>query len=208
MKAEGAQPLLEVLTAKKSAIVKQWLARTLQTYPEHTSRFLSQEKDAFRNPVGHALGEALPALFDQLVKGSDTATLSGLLDPILRIRAVQDFSAAQAVAFILALKQVVREALHFPPHPPLSPGYPLGAGEDTQRVPGEGANQLEALAILESRIDAMALLAFDLYMRCREQLDEIRANEAKRRLSVWERMHKGQAARGESSCMRHWPWEQ
>jgi hypothetical protein len=189
MGSEGAQPLLEALAAKKGAIVREWLMRTLQTYPEHTSRFLLQEKDPFRNPVWQTLREAFPVLFDQVVKGSDRPTLSRLLDPIVRIRAVQDFTAGQAMAFLFVLKKVVREALHFPPHPPLSPGYPLGAGEDTQRVPGEGANQLEALAILESRIDEMALLAFDLFMKCRERIYEIKANEAKRRIYVLERMY-------------------
>ncbi len=192
MKAESAQPPLEALASKRSVIISEWLMCTLQTYPENTSRFLSQEKDIFRNPVGQTLREAFPALFDEVIKGSDHPTLCRLLDPIVRMRAVQDFSAAQAVAFIFALKRVVRKALHFSPHPPLSP---LG-GEDTQRVPGEGARQLDALAILESRIDEMALLAFDLYMRCREQIYEIKANEARRRLSVLGRIRGDGPRRG------------
>lgn len=200
MEGQGAERLMRALAAKKRALVEAWLARTLQSYPAHTSRFLSEEKDPFRNPVGCTLAEALPALFDQVVEGVDAARTSDILDPVVRIRAVQDFSAAQAVAFILALKQVVREAMPFPPRPPLSPGtgYPLGEvrEEDTQRVPGEGANQLEALTILENRIDAMALVAFDLYMRCREQLYEIRANEARRRLFVLDRMRGDGAGTG------------
>jgi hypothetical protein len=168
MKDEGAQPLLEALVAKKGAIVKEWLARTLQTYPEHTSRFLSQEKDPFRNPVGHTLRETLPALFDRLVEGADAATVTRLLDPIVRIRAIQDFSAGQAVAFVFLLKRVMREAL----------------GDDAVQGPnGEG------LAVVEARIDEMALLAFDLFMKCREQIYEIKTNEAKRRLFVLDRMH-------------------
>ncbi len=35
----------------------------------------------------------------------------------------------------------------------------------------------------------MALLGFDLFMRCRERIYEIKANEAKRRLYVLERMY-------------------
>ncbi len=176
MWAEGAQPLRETLAAKKGAIVTEWLTRTLRTYPEQTCRFLSQEKDPFRNPVGHVLAEALPALFDQAVQGPDAALLPRLLDPVVRMRAVQDFSAAQAVAFLFLLKQVIREALHSPPQPPLSPG----GGADN----GEGVAPGESLAALDARIDQMALLAFDLFMRCREQLYEIRAREARRRFEV------------------------
>ncbi len=39
----------------------------------------------------------------------------------------------------------------------------------------------EELAALESRIDDMALLAFDLFMGCREKIYELRANEVRNR---------------------------
>jgi hypothetical protein len=176
MKAEGAPPLMEALAAKKSAIIRAWLARAFQTYPGNTSRFLGQENDPFRNPVGHTLREAFPVLLDAVLGGADTVGVTSALDGIVRIRAVQNFTAGQAVAFVFLLKPVIRETLHFPPHPPLSP---LG-GEDK----GEGANQLEDLAVLERRIDEMALLAFDLFMKCRERIYEIKANEARRRIEI------------------------
>ena len=173
MKPEAARPLAEALAAKKDAIVKEWLARTLQTYPEHTSRFLAQEKDPFRNPIGHTVREALPALFDELLGNMDAARLTPVLDGLVRIRAVQDFSAGQAVAFLFVLKRVLRDAV----------------GGQLQWVPdGEG------LAVLEARIDEMALLAFDLFMRCRERLYEIRVNEARRRMVLPERMQRMRTA--------------
>lgn len=163
----GAERLTSALALKKRAIVEAWLARTLQSYPEHTYRFLSQETDPFRNPVGHALAAALPALFDRVIEGVEAARTSDILDPVVRIRAVQDFSAAQAVAFIFLLKRVMRETL----------------GDELRCDP-----QGEALATIEARIDDIALLAFDLFMKCREQLYEIRANETRRRLFVLDRM--------------------
>src|SRR3990172_3811632 len=125
MPEAGAPPLMEALAARKDAIVRAWLARTLETYPERTSRLLAQEKDPFRNPVGHALKEALPALFDELLGAVDAGRLATLLDGIVRIQAVQDFTAGQAVAFVFALKKVIREELGRPPH--LYP-LPLGGG--------------------------------------------------------------------------------
>ncbi len=186
MDGESARLLMGTLTARRDAIVQEWLARTLRSYPEHTGRFLVQERDPFRNPVGQTLRDALPALFDEIVGGMDSAALRRLLDPIVRIRAVQDFTAGQAVAFLFLLKPVVREALQSPPHPPLSP---LG-GEDR----GEGAKQNDDLAALDERIDQMTLLAFDLFMRCREQVYEIKANEARRRVCLLERMQRGDPA--------------
>lgn len=146
------------LEEKGSAILKQWIARTLQSYADQTSRFLLDEKDPFRNPVGHALKEGLPVLFEELAGGMDAARITPALDSIVRIRAVQDFTASQAVAFVFLLKKIVHEEL---------------AGEN--------------LAALEERIDELALLAFDLFMKCREKIYEIKANEARRRVFVMER---------------------
>ena len=175
MQGMDGQRLMEALAATKSAIVKEWLARTLESYPKHSCRFLSQEKDPFRNPVGVTLAEAFGALFDQLIEGPEATTLSRLLEPIVRIRAVQDFSPSQAVAFLFLLKRVMRGTL----------------GDELRCDPhGEG------LAMVEARIDDMALLAFDLFMKCREQICQIKANEAKRRTFVWERLHRGRPDAG------------
>ncbi len=157
--AAGPAPLTGALAARKDAIVRAWLARTLETYPERTARFLAREPDPFRNPVGQALKEALPALFDELLGAMDGGRLAPLLDGIVRIRAVQDFTPSQAVAFVFLLKQAIREE---------------GGGE--------------GLAAVDGRIDEVALLAFDLFMRCRDQMSAIKADEARRRTSLLERM--------------------
>ncbi len=169
MDRDGPQPLLEVLLAKKRAIVDEWLARTLRSYPEHSGRFLSQERDPFRNPVGSTFKDALPLLVDAVLGGVDTARVTPALDGIVRIRAVQDFTPGQAIAFVFLLRPVIR---------------------DTLGTQGQAGPDRDALATLESRIDALALLAFDLFMRCREHIYEIRANEARRRIFVLERRHR------------------
>jgi hypothetical protein len=43
------------------------------------------------------------------------------------------------------------------------------------------------LELLDSRIDELALMAFDLYVKYRERIYEAKANEAKRRVYVLER---------------------
>jgi RsbRD-like negative regulator of sigma factor len=187
MTLEGADPLLDALRARKGAIVRAWLGRTLGTYPDQSSRFLDREKDPFRNPVGHTLKEGLAALFDELLGGMDSEKVTTLLDGIVRIRAVQDFTAAQAVAFPFHLKNVIRESLHSAPRPPLS----LSRGEEK----GEEGSRPDALTSLEDRIDQMTLLAFDLFMRCRESIYEVRANETRRRLYLLERMHESNLPR-------------
>ncbi len=130
----------------------------LETYPADTSRFLKKQKDRFANPVGSAISQGIEGLFDELLQGMDSGRVSTFLDNIIKVRAVQDFSPSQAMAFIFLLKKVIREEL---------------GGE----IQEDGL--AEELLRLESRIDILALLSFDIYMKCREKIYEIRVNEVK-----------------------------
>ena len=108
-----------------------------------TVRLLLREKDAFRNPVGHALRKELPVLTAELLGEMDQARVSAALESIVRIRAVQNFSASESVGFVFLLKGILRERWK---------------GREEER------------AAVEARIDAAALMAFDLYMKCREKI--------------------------------------
>jgi RsbT co-antagonist protein rsbRD N-terminal domain len=149
---------------KIRAIAERWLALTFETYPPAARRFLLDEKDPFRNPVGAALREGIPRLAGELCGAMNGDAIARALEGIVRIRAVQDFSASQAVAFLFLAKQALREA----------------GGSD---------------AGLERRVDEMALTAFDLYVRCREQVFEVRLGESRRQFGVLERIYSGQEGR-------------
>ena len=150
-------PFPASLANRRDILVKKWFDGIVQTYPESTTRFLTQEKDPFRNPIGHTLKKSLSALFDGLVNPKEPVLLTPELNDIVRMRAVQDITAGQAASFPFLLKKVLREE----------------CAAEVSHYPDEYAN-------LEARIDEMALLAFDLYMKSREQLFEIKYNEAKR----------------------------
>ncbi len=152
--------LLKQLSRKKSGIVNIWFDRIIATYPVDTAQFLASQKDPFANPVGQTTRQNIEAIFDQIVSTADPGTARELLDPIIRIRAIQDFTPAKAISWIFDLKDIIREtpALH--------------AGD------GQG---LEELARLERRIDQFGLLAFDIYMQCREKIYELKANEMRAR---------------------------
>lgn len=154
----GAQ-LKEVLEKKKAVIVKEWFGQVVDTYPADTSRFLKNQKDPFDNPVGSTTITGLDGLFDELLgETADHARMISLLDPIIRIRAVQDFTPSRAAGFIFFLKKIIRKH--------------TDAGE---------AKTLAALSRLDERIDELGLLGFDIYMKCRETLMEMKANEMKNR---------------------------
>lgn len=150
--------LESLLSQKKSAIVKKWFNAILETYLAETAKFLSSQKDQFANPVGSTVSHEIENIFQELLQaqGFDREKVSPFLDKIIRIRAIQEFSPSQAVAFVFFLKKVIREVLAF----------------DIQK------NQLsEELLALEARIDDLALLSFDIYMKCREKLYELKAND-------------------------------
>jgi hypothetical protein len=152
--------LAEYLSQHRDAIIDQWLDRIVEAYPDRTAQFLKTERDRFRNPVGHALKVQLPILFAALLGEDVGDKLDGAVDAIVRVRSVQDMTASQAATFVYLLKNVVREAVH----DSLSP-------EDT----------IEELLDFESRIDGLALAAFDNIVACKEKIFEIRAMEAKLR---------------------------
>jgi RsbT co-antagonist protein rsbRD N-terminal domain len=146
----------------KAAIAKEWLKQTAATYPLQTVDFLLREKDPFRNPVGHALRTQLPLITEELLGEMDRTRLSAALESIVRIRAVQNFSASQSVEFIFLLKRILRE----------------------------GWKQLEEdRVVLEDRIEQAALMAFDLYMKCREKIYEVMADEARRSVAQVEKIY-------------------
>lgn len=152
---------LEKLYAdRKTAILNKWFDLTIETYPEETARFLKNKKNRFANPVGYILSQEIEPVLDGLFKGVDLETLRPFLENIIRIRAVQDLSASQALAFIFLLKQAFREELE-------------------QEIQESRVGR--DLLALESRIDAVALLAFDIFMKCREKIYDLKANEINNR---------------------------
>jgi len=155
--------LANLLTEKKSPIVAHWLQLFYDSYPPETAIFLKKEKDKFDNPVGYGISRGLNGLFEALVQEMEMEQIMDALDEIIRIRALQDCSPSQALAFIFLLKNIIREEL---------------ADELEQQ------NLVAELLDLESRIDGMALLGFDVYSKRREKICEIRANEMKGRVNL------------------------
>jgi hypothetical protein len=152
--------LKSLLLEKRSAIVKKWCDAVLRTYPEQSQKFLRKQKDRFANPVGRSIFEGIQCLYDELLEDADSAKISLFLDNIIRIRAVQDFSPSRAVAFVFGLKKIIREEV----------------ANDLQQ---NGVS--EEWTTFESRIDGLALLAFDVFAQCRQQMADIRVKEVRTR---------------------------
>jgi hypothetical protein len=156
----------------RDLFVQEWLAYTLRTYPGQTGRFLSHEPDRFRNPVGHTLRAALSEVAGELFGSFDRTRVTASLGEVVRLRAVQEFSPAEAVEFVTLARHVAR-GLAKTDHPRLGPG---------------------ALDVLNARIDDMVVMAADLFEQCRVELRAIAARAARRRVFVLERVQARAAA--------------
>jgi hypothetical protein len=147
--------LNEAMAAKRVVVLERWFQAVLATYPEETARFLAGGADPFANPVGHTVRESLGRLYDRFATDAPARELSSAIDGIVRIRAVQEFAPSAAVGFVYTLRVILREEL------------------------ADAALDPAGQAALESGVDRLALVAFDVYMQCREKIFEIRVREIK-----------------------------
>jgi hypothetical protein len=152
--------LKEILRQNREVVLERWFDRIMDMYhPDVKKRFMAKG-NPFANPMGSNVREAIAGIFDGLLAGSDihAQPMAGHLDKVVRIRAIQEMSAAEAVGYLYHLKMIVRD---------------LAKSKD-----GYGQTGEELLAI-ESEIDALALFSFDIYSQCREKLFQIRVYEVK-----------------------------
>ena len=159
--------LEKLLIKKRDRIVDKWIDSVQESYPSETVEFFRHQRNRFANPLGAAISETMGPLFDELLNGNNPQNISSLLDRIIRIRAVQDFEPSGAVAVVFLIKKVIRDELK----------------KDIEK---DGPIEVEDLLEFESRIDYCVLLAFDVYMKCRETIWENKLDDFKKRPFVTE----------------------
>ena len=147
--------LNELLSEKRQAILGKWFDAVLETYPQDTAVFLKRQKDRFANPVGSTIYNAMDSILGDLLSGSGNKIPKDL-DDIIRIRAIQDFAPSHALSFMLHLKEIVREGI---------------------KNEINSAQLSDELTAFEQRVDNLLMLSFDLYMKCREKVYDLKANE-------------------------------
>ncbi len=158
MRGEGS--VFDLLRARKGEIVSAWAACAFRSYPAQTARFLAEEPDPFRNPVGHLFRHHLAALFDELVGEMDPQRVVVALDAIARVRAVQDGTQPDALEFLGRVKGII--------------GRSLGGCEQA--------------GVFGQQIETISSLASERLAHCRERMTEVQAHERARRMWVAERM--------------------
>ncbi|MCX5808155.1 MAG: RsbRD N-terminal domain-containing protein [Proteobacteria bacterium] len=169
--------LQDKIKQKKKAISERCFNLIAGTYPAATSQLLKREKDRFLNPVGYTIQNEMETIFDELTGEMNSNRLYTALESIIKIRAVQDFSPSEAIGFVFLLKAAVREET--------TKERVQGAeGPRGRGVKDNEAEIFEELHNFEQRIDRIALMAFDIYMECREKIYEIKTKEIELRAKV------------------------
>ncbi len=154
--------LKEFFKKNQDYIMQKWFDKIVRTYDSDTARFLANEKDQFSNPVGAAIRQSLTDSLKILADGNqDETAMRAALDPMIRIRAVQDFTASKAVSIVFLIKPVLRELI-----------------SKNQKKPDLNQSEIESL---ENHLDILFLSAFDVFMGCREQIYGFKASHVKDR---------------------------
>ncbi len=159
MTADEGPMLKDLLSKNGKSILRRWFDLILETYPPDSETLIRKGRDPFTNPVGSTLSRETKVLFKNLCDGIRDEESQASLEAILKIRSVQDFSPSKAVEFIFLLKKAIGETLK--------------SDFDNESV------ILHEWLEFQTRIDHLALQAFDVYMGCREKICEIRVNQAK-----------------------------
>ncbi len=149
--------LSELLIDRRSKLVQRWVDAVVASYPEDTARFLKGKKDRFQNPVGHTIISELGDIFDALASGGEMGEeVRHCLDRLIRIRALQSFKSSAALSFIFELKYIVR-------------------GELSKEL--EYGKMSGEMLELDTTIDRLMLMAFDIYVSCREQIFDLKSKD-------------------------------
>jgi hypothetical protein len=170
------------LAERKDTLLARWFRLIIESYPPDLSNFLSLEKDRFANPVGYTISHGIAAIFDGLIHEADSDRVIEALDSIIRIRAVQEFTPSQALSFVFLLKKAVREELNV---------------RNVERTAPDKIRLLEELGQLETKIDGLASLAFDVYVKCRDDINRIRVDKANADRAMTMRLARMTRSRGE-----------
>lgn len=137
----------------KPQLIKDWFQATIETYPQETARILGKDSNRFDNPIGAVTRETIEDVVNHITEDFTPDTLETKLDPIIRIRAVQAFSAADAVSFIFELKDIGARIL-----------------------------DKESVLDFHRLVDQIALAGFNRFMKCKEEVFLLKATESKRRI--------------------------
>jgi hypothetical protein len=172
----------DLIRERREGIAARWVEEVLSVYPADSGALFMRQKDPFANPLGHSVREGTRGVLDALLDGMDGQEIRRHLTEMVKLRAVQELTPSQALTFVFSLKSVIRQEI------PEAEGNPRYS---------------EELAEMDSKIDGVALAAFDLFVEAREEVGRLRIGEVKRQVAwVMEKMNRVDSVRADGPVDR------
>ncbi len=142
----------DLLLKKRKGIIDKSFELTIATYPEESQTFLKETDRQFTNPIGYTVYESIEQIVDKIINEENVESFISPLEEIIRIRAVQEFTPSQAVGFVFLIKKAFQDALE---------------------------KEMESSQLLDflTRLDTLSLIAFDIFMKYRERIYDLKAKE-------------------------------
>ncbi|MCR6544870.1 RsbRD N-terminal domain-containing protein [Dehalobacterium formicoaceticum] len=156
------QNLAEFFQEHKASLIESWFEAILNQYPQETVRIFRNKKNPFGNPVGYNLRQGVEGIVDWFTQKEKKEDVAVSLDKIIRIWAVQDFSPSQTLSFLKNFKHIVEKQMkdYYTHQEELWINWQEFAGQ----------------------IDFLLLMSMDIYTECRENLYQIKVDQANRRV--------------------------
>ena len=152
--------LKDLLAEKKAIILQRWFERILEDYPPETQAFFRENQSLYSNPIGFTLRRGMEGIIDRILLPATVEGARAILEPVMKVRAVENLPPSQGGKFILPLREVISEIV-----------------SEARKQDPLGQEWLD----LNSQITQLALLGMNLYSECREKVDQLRIRERERR---------------------------
>jgi hypothetical protein len=149
-----------ILNTRYRPLLDAWREQVFSSYSAPAAQLIRGTPDPTRNPLGYRIHEGTEAVLRLLIlpDASRDAWLAAM-DPMMRTQAVRGQSASEAIGFVFLLKRAIRAVFG-------------------------GSLDAAARDALDQRVDELALVAFDAYSRCRDDIQEIRVRAMRRRVAT------------------------
>jgi hypothetical protein len=145
------------LETRMEDLAAAWLKAMFATLPNEGVGFLATSRDPMKNPMGVTMRAGADGVLRALLAGATREELEHRIDDLIHLRAVQGLLPSQALAFIPSLKGLLRREI------------------------GDREFPAAEFAEIDRAIDELLYLSFDVYVRCREQIYELRARSMRDR---------------------------
>lgn len=164
-----------LLEKHRAAVTARWRRLMAGDAAAWNGDFIAGPVDEFGNPAGAIISRAATAIFDMLTTAPGGEESYGAIDELMRLRAVQDLPAREALGFLSRLESEYLETLE---------------------AQGCGDLSSEERAYLASKLDEMVHEFRARYARCRERIDYLRTRERERMRPRTRAATSGEEARG------------